>query len=221
MVTRQKGLPLVQQGPAYRRRPRRGRELDPRLLPDARLDRGEASTSPRHGRLVAGPARRRRSRSSRGRAAFVTERQVVGAEQLDPAEVDKLLIVEVGEPFNPSAVRQDVQSLTTWYRNNGWPEAVGPGPLHALRRTGRRRRSSTAWKKGCARSSARRSSAATPSRTPSGSCGRSPGRRASPSPRRRSPTPSRTCRAPACSGRSRSSRSRPSRRTRSATSPST
>ena len=34
-----------------------------------------------------------------------------------------MLIVEVGEPFNPSAVRQDVASLTNWYRNNGWPEA--------------------------------------------------------------------------------------------------
>lgn len=121
MVTRKKGLPLV----------RKGRLLDTDLDADASAILGYYQT---HGWIEARVDKRVRDGSEpgllevaiavvEGPRSYVTERRVVGADQLDPAEVDKLLIVEVGEPFNPSAVRQDVQSLTTWYRNNGWPEA--------------------------------------------------------------------------------------------------
>ena len=121
MVTREKGLPIV----------RKGRLLDTDLDGDASSILGYYQT---HGWIEARVDKRVKDGSApglldvviavvEGPRAFVTERKVVGADQLDPAEVDKLLIVEVGEPFNPSTVRQDVQSLTTWYRNNGWPEA--------------------------------------------------------------------------------------------------
>ena len=218
MVTREKGLPIV----------RKGRLLDADLTEDTSSILGYYQT---HGWIEARVDQRVKDGSApglleveiavvEGPRAFVTERRVVGADQLDPAEIDKLLIVEVGEPFNPSAVRQDVASLTNWYRNNGWPEAsvqdrytlsedrtraevvyrVEEGLARLLREDHRARQ----------RGHARRA----------GSCGRWPGRRASPSPRRRSPTRSRTCRARESFGRSRSSPSRP-RRARSATSRST
>ncbi len=121
MVTQEKGLPIV----------RKGRLLDSDLADDTSSILGYYQT---HGWVGARVDRRVRDGSApelldveiavtEGPRAFVTERRVVGADQLDAAESDKILIGEVGEPFNPSAVRQDVASLTTWYRNNGWPEA--------------------------------------------------------------------------------------------------
>ncbi len=58
-----------------------------------------------------------------GPRAFVDARHVEGAEQLTPAELDALLAVRVGEPFNPSSVRRDVAAITTRYENTGWREA--------------------------------------------------------------------------------------------------
>ena len=122
MVTREKGLPIV----------RKGRLIDAELDRDTSSILGYYQT---HGWIEARVDERVGDGSSphllevevavvEGPQAFVTGRRVEGADHLDAAEIDKLVIVEVGEPFNPSAVRQDVQSLTTWYRNNGWPEAA-------------------------------------------------------------------------------------------------
>jgi hypothetical protein len=58
-----------------------------------------------------------------GPRAFVGERQVLGAEHLAEGDLERLVTVRAGEPFNPAAVRQDVSALTAHYWNDGWREA--------------------------------------------------------------------------------------------------
>jgi outer membrane protein insertion porin family len=59
-----------------------------------------------------------------GPRAYVRQRNVEGAEHLMLPDLDTLLTVKVGEPFNPAAVRHDVGALTSRYRNTGWPTAT-------------------------------------------------------------------------------------------------
>ena len=59
-----------------------------------------------------------------GPRAFVRQRQVEGAEHLTLEDLDSLLTIKVGEPFNPAALRHDVGVLTTRYQNTGWPSAT-------------------------------------------------------------------------------------------------
>lgn len=121
MVTREKGLPLV----------RKGRLVDAVLTEDSSAILGYYQT---HGWIEARVEERVNDGSQvgllevvvaveEGPRAVVVERRVEGADRLTSAEIDGLLIVKAGEPFNPSAVRQDVAALTSWYRNNGWPQA--------------------------------------------------------------------------------------------------
>ncbi len=121
MVTREKGLPLV----------RKGRLVDSVLTEDSSAVLGYYQT---HGWIEARVEKRVNDGSQvgllevvvaveEGPRAVVVERRVEGAERLTSAEIDGLLIVKEGEPFNPSAVRQDVAALTSSYRNNGWPQA--------------------------------------------------------------------------------------------------
>ena len=59
-----------------------------------------------------------------GPRAYVRQRRIEGAEHLTLQDLDSLLTVKVGEPFNPAAVRHDVGALTSRYRNTGWPTAT-------------------------------------------------------------------------------------------------
>ena len=59
-----------------------------------------------------------------GPRTFVESRRVDGVEHLVSSELDALILVKEGEPFNPSAVRQDVATLTARYWNTGWREAA-------------------------------------------------------------------------------------------------
>ena len=203
------------EGAADRLRPRGGRVGDPRVLPAAR-----AGSTPRVKSSVQDGSKPDLLKVAvfivEGPRAFVRQRQVEGAEHLALEELDSLLTVKVGDPFNPAAVRHDVGALTTRYRNTRLAFGHGPGPLHDLGGPDGRATSITRSRKGSAPSSAGRSSAATPSRASSGSAARSPGRRASRSRRRRSPTRSRTWRGRGSSAPSTSGRSPRTRRTRRA-----
>ncbi|HEY3202523.1 MAG TPA: POTRA domain-containing protein [Thermoanaerobaculia bacterium] len=122
MVTRKRGLPLLQ----------KGRLIDTDLDEDVSAILGYYQT---HGWIDARinkPAVTEGSRPSRlqleiaiveGPRTYVASRRVEGAEHLTREEVDRLLTVREGQPFNPSAVRQDVFSLTSHYWNTGWREA--------------------------------------------------------------------------------------------------
>ncbi len=63
-------------------------------------------------------------RIEEGPRAYLASRKVEGAEHLGEAEVDGIVAMKVGEPFNPSLVRQDAVALTNRYWNTGWREAV-------------------------------------------------------------------------------------------------
>ena len=84
---------------------------------DARVEKPAVTDGSKPGRLtltipiVEGPR------------TFVSSRLVEGAEHLPGADLQRLLSVKEGEPFNPTALRQDVSTLTTYYWNNGWREA--------------------------------------------------------------------------------------------------
>jgi outer membrane protein insertion porin family len=122
MLTRKKGLPLV----------RKGRLLDTDLEGDVSAILGYYQT---HGWIdarVEKPAVTEGSRPDllavaikieEGPQVFVAERKLEGSDVLGPEEIDGLVSVKVGEPFNPNAVRQDVAALTAYYRNHGWPSA--------------------------------------------------------------------------------------------------
>ena len=62
-----------------------------------------------------------------GPRAVVASRRIEGVEHMDPAPLDKTLLVRAGEPFNPTLVRQDVTNLQNTYRDHGWGEAVVRG----------------------------------------------------------------------------------------------
>jgi outer membrane protein insertion porin family len=122
LVTRKKGLPVVQ----------KGRLLDRDLEADADAIRGYYQV---HGWIDAKVDKEVREGSrpdlltveigiAEGQRTFIEERTVEGAAHLSPADIDRLVSVRVGEPFNPSAVRQDVAALTDYYWNNGWREAA-------------------------------------------------------------------------------------------------
>ncbi len=123
IVTRQKGLPLLQNG--YLLDGELQRDADgilgyyqtrgwiyarvekPAVTADAKPDRLDVAFT-----IVEGPR------------TFVASRQVEGAEHLTEAEIDAILSVRVGEPFNPSLMRQDAATLTNRYWNTGWREAA-------------------------------------------------------------------------------------------------
>ena len=123
IVTRPRGLPLIQ----------KGRLIDGNLEADASAVLGYYQT---HGWISAKVEKPGVTEGSKpdlldvaitvveGPRTFVESRQVDGVEHLLPSEVDALILVRQGEPFNPSAVRQDVATLTARYWNSGWREAA-------------------------------------------------------------------------------------------------
>jgi outer membrane protein insertion porin family len=123
MVTQEKGLPLL----------RPGRLVDGVLREDldallgyyqthgwvnAKVEDAGITEGSKPDRLVVN------IKIEEGPRALVTSREVTGAEHLSSDQVEKILAVEVGEPFNPNEVRQDTFSLQNHYRNHGWHEAA-------------------------------------------------------------------------------------------------
>lgn len=122
IVTREKGLPVIRNG--YLVDDELQRDADtilayyqtrgwieakverPTVADDAKPDRLDVAF-----RIVEGPR------------TFVASRDVQGADHLSATDVNSVLTIRVGEPFNPSAVRADASALTTRYWNTGWREA--------------------------------------------------------------------------------------------------
>ncbi len=123
IVTRPRGLPLLQ----------KGRLIDGDLEADASAVLGYYQTHGWISARVDKPAVTEGSKPDlldvaitivEGPRTFVESRRVEGVEHLSPEEIDALVAVREGEPFNPSAVRQDVAALTSRYWNTGWREAA-------------------------------------------------------------------------------------------------
>ncbi|MEP6993115.1 MAG: POTRA domain-containing protein, partial [Acidobacteriota bacterium] len=122
MITRKKGLPVVQ----------KGRLIDANLdgdvsailgyyqthgWIDARVEKPAVTDGSKPGLLAVGIT------VVEGPRTYVAQRRVEGAEHLTAEELDKLVAAKVGDPLNPTVLRQDVGSLTTHYWNTGWREA--------------------------------------------------------------------------------------------------
>jgi outer membrane protein insertion porin family len=122
MVSQEKGLPLL----------RPGRLVDEVLREDAdailgyyqtrgwvqaRVDDPQVTEGPRPNRLIVNV------HVTEGPRAIVASRRVVGAEHVSPDELEKILSVDPGKPFNPNEVRQGSFSLQNHYRDRGWREA--------------------------------------------------------------------------------------------------
>jgi len=123
MVTRPRGLPLIQNG----------RLIDVNLESDTSAILGYYQTHGWISAKVEKPAVTEGSKPDRldvaitvveGPRTFVESRRVDGVEHLASSELDALILVREGEPFNPSAIRQDVATLTARYWNTGWREAA-------------------------------------------------------------------------------------------------
>lgn len=123
IVTRPRGLPLLQ----------KGRLVDGDLEADASAVLGYYQTHGWISAKVDKPAVTEGSKPDlldvaitivEGPRTFVASRRVEGVEHLTPPEIDALVVVREGEPFNPSAVPQDVAALTSRYWNTGWREAA-------------------------------------------------------------------------------------------------
>ena len=123
MVTQKKGLPFL----------RPGRLVDEVLKEDAdailgyyqtrgwvkaKVDEPQVTEGSRPGRLIVN------IHVSEGPRAIVASRNVIGAEHVSPDELEKILAVDPGKPFNPNEVRQGSFSLQNYYRDRGWREAA-------------------------------------------------------------------------------------------------
>ncbi len=53
---------------------------------------------------------------------MVESRTILGAGHADTADLDRLLAVTVGRPFNPALLRQDVGAIQSFYLDRGWLE---------------------------------------------------------------------------------------------------
>jgi outer membrane protein insertion porin family len=122
MVTQKKGLPLL----------RPGRLVDEVLREDAdailgyyqtrgwvkaKVDDPQVTEGSRPNRLIVNV------HVSEGPRAIVATRNVIGAEHVSADEIEKILAVDPGKPFNPNEVRQGSFSLQNHYRDRGWREA--------------------------------------------------------------------------------------------------
>ena len=58
-----------------------------------------------------------------GPQAVVASRKIEGAAHVEEAELQKILGVKVGEPFNPDQARLDTYNLAAYYHDHGWREA--------------------------------------------------------------------------------------------------
>jgi outer membrane protein insertion porin family len=123
VVTQKKGLPLL----------RPGRLVDEVLREDAdailgyyqtrgwvkaKVDEPQVTEGSRPDRLIVN------LHVSEGPRAIVASCNVIGAEHVSPDELEKILSVDPGKPFNPNEVRQGSFSLQNYYRDRGWREAA-------------------------------------------------------------------------------------------------
>ena len=123
VVTQKKGLPLL----------RPGRLVDEVLREDAdailgyyqtrgwvkaKVDDPQVTEGSRPDRLIVN------LHVSEGPRAIVASCNVIGAEHVSPDELEKILAVDPGKPFNPNEVRQGSFSLQNYYRDRGWREAA-------------------------------------------------------------------------------------------------
>jgi len=122
MVTQEKGLPLLSPG----------RLVDSVLKDDVDAMLGYYQTRGWVNARIADPQITEGSKPDRlivnihvkeGPRAVVESRKVVGAEHLSPDDLEKILTVDPGKPFNPNLVRQDSFALQNHYRDRGWREA--------------------------------------------------------------------------------------------------
>jgi outer membrane protein insertion porin family len=58
-----------------------------------------------------------------GPRTIVESRTIVGVSHVDTAELERVLSVAVGRPFNPAHLRQDVSAIQGFYQGRGWLEA--------------------------------------------------------------------------------------------------
>ncbi|HKD17189.1 MAG TPA: POTRA domain-containing protein [Thermoanaerobaculia bacterium] len=122
IVTRERGLPVIRNGFLVDDELQRDADAilayyQTRGWIGAKVERPAVTDNPKPNRLDV------TFRIVEGPRTFVASRDVQGADHLTPAEVDSALTIRVGEPFNPSAVRQDALNLTNRYWNTGWREA--------------------------------------------------------------------------------------------------
>jgi outer membrane protein insertion porin family len=122
MVTQEKGLPLL----------RPGRLVDSVLKDDVDAMLGYYQTRGWVNARIADPQITEGSKPDRlivnvhvteGPRAVVESRKVVGAEHVSLDDLEKILTVDPGKPFNPNLVRQDSFALQNHYRDRGWREA--------------------------------------------------------------------------------------------------
>ncbi|PYQ36063.1 MAG: hypothetical protein DMF55_05845 [Acidobacteria bacterium] len=122
MVTQQKGLLFV----------RPGRLVDTVLKDDVDAMLGYYQTRGWVNARIADPQVTEGSKPDRlivnirvteGPRAIIESRKVIGAEHLSPDDLEKILTVDPGKPFNPNLVRQDSFALQNRYRDRGWREA--------------------------------------------------------------------------------------------------
>jgi outer membrane protein insertion porin family len=123
MVTQEKGLPFL----------RPGRLVDEVLREDADAILGYYQTRGWVNAKVDEPQVTEGSKPDRlivnvhvteGPQAIVASRNVIGAEHVSPDDLEKILAVDPGKPFNPNEVRQGSFSLQNFYRDRGWREAA-------------------------------------------------------------------------------------------------
>ncbi|HEY6928943.1 MAG TPA: POTRA domain-containing protein [Thermoanaerobaculia bacterium] len=57
-----------------------------------------------------------------GPRAIVASRKIEGAAHAEEGELQKILKVKVGEPFNPDQARLDAYNLAAYYHDHGWRE---------------------------------------------------------------------------------------------------
>jgi outer membrane protein insertion porin family len=58
-----------------------------------------------------------------GVRTVVEHRTLDGAEHAHAEELEKLLSIRIGQPFDPNRLRADVSAIQQYYRNRGWLEA--------------------------------------------------------------------------------------------------
>ncbi len=108
----------------YRRRgPGRGPERDRRFLSGPRLHAGGG----RPPELVPGKktgSLRLTLRVTEGTATTVRQVRIEGSTHTDPADLQKLLQVRVGQPYDDQKVDDDKASLVNSYRDHGWTRAA-------------------------------------------------------------------------------------------------
>ena len=122
IVTRKRGLPVLQNG--YLVDGELEKDADAILgyyqtrgWIGARVDKPRVTDGTKAGRLDVA------IRIEEGPRTYLASRKVEGAEHLSEADIDALVAGRVGEPFNPSLVRQDAAAITNRYWNTGWREA--------------------------------------------------------------------------------------------------